>query len=373
MKYFLAFLIVVSCTQKNPVVATEPSFANQGVGIVTSDYSTGELLLVWPGKSIVKVPIHPDAKVIVPDLRSDDLVIVGRHHRDSLQFVDRFSGVVRGEQSVGLGTNAQDALFVTSEIVYATRYERNSIWVGKIDASYQFQGSQELSFPSIEADSNGPAEVYSIVQLGKFVLVSVQNLSDAFLPAGKSKVVVLDVSDPWVPEEISQVMLVCQNPVTDFVKLKESDGAFSLLIGGAGEMGFYSKLDGCVERLELSAEGSLTTAGAVVTETELGGDIIALRLVGDDTGLALVAASDKNSTARLFSVSGKRVTQPIGNFTGRSSDILSLGNTVLVSVADLLKPSVSAFDLNGEGRARPFTLPEDLLPPQQMVLLGKAQ
>ncbi|MBI1861251.1 MAG: hypothetical protein HYR96_10075 [Deltaproteobacteria bacterium] len=370
MKYLICAIVIVGCVKKAPDTVTQPvgEPKAQGMAVITSDYTTGEALLLWPGEPIKRVDVVPDARAVVPAERPNDLVIVGRYGFDHLRILDRRTGAVKGEYSVGRGRNAQDALFVTSEIVYVTNHESNALWVARIDANAQLVESKDLYFSSIGEKEAAPARAYTMGRFGHFVVVSVQALDKAFVP-GDSRVVVLDVNDPWNPKETSHLSLSCKNPVTDLVSLPDA----SILVGGANKMGVYSELDGCVERLDLAGDGSISTKGAVVTEVALGGDIIALRLIDADTGVALVAASSEESKAVLFSISGARGVQKLGSFAGRGTDLLPFGKQIFVAVADFLAPALALRDLDGKTPQSQYVMPKDLLPPQQAVWLGEGR
>ncbi len=372
MTSILTLLTVVSGCLRMEAAPNQiqPTTLQQSFAVVTSDYSTGELLLFWPGMATQSIPIHADSRAVVSSLRPKDLVIVGRNRRDSLLFIDRVTGEVINEHSVGLGTNAQDARFLTSDIVAVSRYHDNRIWLGRLDG-YSLIESKLVSLESVNAGADGPAEASALGMVRNFLLIAVQNLAnDTFLPMGNSKVVSMDVSDPWNPREVSTVMLKCQNPVTDFVSLLDdppSDKPVGVYLGGAGHMGYYSKLDGCIERLEVDTDGKLTSTGSVVDESELGGDIVDFEMLSASSGVALVAGSLTEGRVVRFGSDRKL----IATFEGRGADLANFLAGVMISVGDAVHAAVQYRDRDGAELTLPFTLPPKSLPPQQIVGMGK--
>src|SRR3989338_2732788 len=59
-------IVLVACSPQKAELSTQASVSRDGFAILTSDFSVGEILLLWPQAPTIAVPVHPDSKVVVP-------------------------------------------------------------------------------------------------------------------------------------------------------------------------------------------------------------------------------------------------------------------------------------------------------------------
>ncbi|NBX82409.1 hypothetical protein EBQ90_04895, partial [bacterium] len=79
-----------------------------------------------------------------------------------------------------------------------------------------------------------------------------------------------------------EMKLLARNPVTDF---KEStDGNW--LVGEAGQVGHYSRLDGGIEKIDPRTK---TSKGFIATEEQLGGDLVDFECLHEQECVAIIS------------------------------------------------------------------------------------
>jgi hypothetical protein len=365
--------VLAACAKPSLGYTDQPSGVPFGVGVVTSDFSTGELLIFRPGRELARAPIHSDASVLVPPA-GPFLVAINKHLRDSLQWIDRDTGETRGEFSLGIGSNPMDGVFLNNGEILVSRYHSDALWLG----NFQVTGNapalstfRELSMPwaSVPEDTDGRPEMAFMIRAGKFALVALQYLDSqqGFRPTGRSAVATIALMPS--PVYVGFTWLHCENPVTGFIQTLENENEAGFLVGGAGMMGYLSKLDGCVEELRLNkTTGKVTSSGPMVTEATLGGDIVDIEVLDDTRAVALVSSARDLSRAVVFELSSGRIMREIHRSRHRLSDVVVHAERIFLLESSLKSPAIHSYDIQSlEKTDFPFNLPADMLPPQQLV------
>ncbi len=265
------------------------SISGAAAVVVTTDYRTGSWAVVSLDHAKVEKGfgiIHQDTICRYSPI-TKKMYLVQRMGADAVAVMDPMNGyAIESEFSVGQATNAQDIAVVSTDRAYVPRYSSKSLLV--LDPATG-ENIEELDL-SPWADSDGMAEPgWALANEGK-VFVAIQRLKD-FQPTGYSSMLVFDGTTGKV---IKEIKLVGTDP---FSKLRYCAPLDSIVIG---EIGKLSVLDGGVELLHTS---DLTSSGFIITEKELGGDIIDVVIARHHKGYAIVSHSRDDFSASTSVVS----------------------------------------------------------------------
>lgn len=257
--------------------AGEPPGRGQAL-VVTSDYQDGSFALIdmqaldaWTSP----LAFHPDAVCRYDPLTRTPFMI-SRLGADAIEVLDPEQGwTVAAEYAVGSGSNPQDIAVVAPDRAYVLRYADPELLVVH-PLTGATQGRVDLS---AYADADGvPEMAYSLVHGGR-VYVALQRLVD-FEPGDYSSLLVIDGASGTVEREIR---LSTRDP---FAPLRYVPALDAISVP---EVGLFGELDGGVELLAPDAAGP---AGLVVTEAELGGDLVDALVVDATRGYAVIAVAD---------------------------------------------------------------------------------
>ena len=257
------------------------------LAVIASDYSSGELLffsLVTKEKKAT-VPVHGDAMGRwVSDLGL--FVVVNAMGADNLMGVNPKDGSVAFQVSVGRQTNPQDIVMTSNGNAYVSRFDSETLAKLHLEKTSVNPEVRESTSVTAYADNDGFAEMYRMKLVGERVWLLLQRLNrnDGYQVANYSSLLLVDPKTDQVTQEWK---LTANNPVTE-IKVGPSGDCF---VGLGGKMGMYSELDGGIERLDPQSGKPL---GLVVTEAQLGGDIVDFEVL-DSGYIAIVAWEGKTS------------------------------------------------------------------------------
>lgn len=201
------------------------------------------------------------------------LYVVGRGGASVLQVYDPAAGLalVR-EFSLGVGRNPQDIAFDTQGRAFVSCYDQAVLLRVDVDAGTVVQTYSTAAF----ADADGLPETAWMLARGDRLFIACQKLNrpGGYVPSGPGAVLVFDMAaGQWVDTNpslagVQPVTLAGGNPYTR-LEATGVDGLERLRLGCAGK---YGVLDGGIDQIDPLA---LTSLGWVVTEAQLGGDLIA--------------------------------------------------------------------------------------------------
>ena len=268
--------------------------------ILTTDYTSGTLSVV----DLATRAITRDVAVVSPDpferWYRGLLYVVNRYGYDNVQVIDPAQGCATVRQfSVGNGTNPQDIAFASPSKAYVSRLGSPDLLI--VDPS---TGATLGVIPlAAWADADGNPEAAHLAVVGDLLFVALGRLAN-FVPADTGLVVVVDMradtvydADPLTPGT-QVVKLRSLNPGTDFALLPgaEPHSASHLYIGCSGSWG---ALDGGVEDIVVPAQdgqpGAIHSAGFVITEAALAGDVLDV-VVGGGHPYAIVSDAAGNTS-----------------------------------------------------------------------------
>jgi hypothetical protein len=325
------------------VLAAAAAAAEPEALILTSDYTTGGLSALsgdpeWNVESDL-APICPDA---VARVSNGFVYVVNRMGCDNIEVIDPVRNWdIRGEFSVGGGTNPQDIAFVSRDRAYVTRYETN--WLLEVDPS---TGAvlDSVSLAAL-ADEDGICEMHCSCLIGRELFIEVQRIDRVhFTPVPPSVLAVVDVDtnelldlDPVVPG-VQGIVLEGLNPAAP-MRIDPATG--DLLVPEAGAFGVLDA--GGLERVDPHAHRS---KGFVITEGELGGDLSYYAPVSDTLAYAVVADEGGNTALVSFNpASGRRtgVLYRPGGYVLADCMVSSRGHLLLAD-RDYTNPGVRIYD-----------------------------
>ena len=285
------------------VVSPAHAVATKGY-VLTTDYTSGTLSVV----DLATRAVTRDVAVVSPDpferWYRGLLYVVNRYGYDNVQVIDPAQGCATVRQfSVGNGTNPQDIAFASPSKAYVSRLGSPDLLI--VDPS---TGATLGVIPlAAWADADGNPEAAHLAVVGDLLFVALGRLAN-FVPADTGLVVVVDMradtvydADPLTPGT-QVVKLRGLNPGTDFAVLPgaEPHSTSHLYIGCSGRWG---ALDGGVEDIVVPAQdgpyGVIHSAGFVITEAALAGDV--LSVIADGGGHPYAIVSDAAGNTRLVS------------------------------------------------------------------------
>ena len=263
------------------------------VFVVTTDFQTGSYA-TFPLGAPEQIRgnlgrIHSDAVA----LEHDGLVyVINRLGGDSIQALDPQQGFKSlWECSVGNGSNPHDLIFAAPDKAYVTLYESRQLLivdpsVGASCAGF-VRGSIDLG---VLADADGIPEMDSGAILDGRLFVTLERLdrNAFFAPSDYSAIAVIDVaSDTLLDADPSTaaldgIRLAGTNPFTGGQGLMTDADGF-IVVGDVGSFGVIG--DGGIERVDPQ---TLQSAGYLISEDELGGNLTDFVLVGPHEGYGIV-------------------------------------------------------------------------------------
>jgi DNA-binding beta-propeller fold protein YncE len=273
--------------------------------VVTTDFETGALATVGVSRHAVghpSTPIHSDAVVRT----AGGLVyVVNRLGGDNLEVLDPARGFASILQcSTGVGSNPHDVALVDAHKAYVTRFNRPELWIVDPGAPPScagfFRGAIDLG---PYAAANGIPDMDQMALVGDRLFVSLEELdrNRQFAPAGKSRLVVIDVTTDQV---VGTVVLSGTNAFSASPEIRRDPTTGALLLAEVGNI--YKTGDGGIERVDPT---TLTASGFFVTERELGGNITDFLIVSGTKGYALLLDDSLRNELVAFDPSRGVVTR----------------------------------------------------------------
>jgi len=288
--------------------------------------------------------VHADAAPVFKDavLRWYDglLYVVNRFGQDNIQVIDPAAGYATIRNfSVGNGSNPQDICFVSPTKAYVSRLgSADLLVVNPSDPA----GLPMSSIPlAAFADGDGVPDLARMVRVDRRLFVVCQRLT-GFQPSNPSLVVAIDTqtdavidANPVLPGT-QAIALAGRNPLTTFAFDR---AASRLLIGCAGNFG---QPDGGIEAID---PVGLTSLGFVITEAELGGDVLGLAWYSPTHSYAIVGDDEFNTDLVSWNpATGERIApvyQP-GGFSLSDVEVNDRGE-VYVANSGFVTPGVLVF------------------------------
>jgi hypothetical protein len=361
-----ARLLAAGAALLSGVLSWRPSSAADAL-VLSTDFATGyysrlDLAPPWAHDN----NIQSTCSDAVVHAHGGRVYILGRFGCDFVQVVDGTTFATVRQWSTGNGTNPQDIEIVSPTKSYVSLYDRDYLLIANPDNGQEL-GRVDLSTFS---DADGLPETAEMALVGDRLFVCLQRLDrpGGFVAANPSFVAVVDVGtnqlvdvDAGTPG-VQAIPLTGRNP---FSELALDPVRQKLYVAEAGNFG---DLDGGVEYID---PATLDAEGFFIRESDLGGDLNAVRLWVDCNGYAVVNdASFRTKLVRFDRCSGD-VLGPCWQSTGFYLCDLEIDfrrAQVLLSDRDLQQPGVRIF--RAGSCAQLTTSPIDFgLPPCDLVLV----
>jgi len=310
--------------------------------VVTTDFETGLLATVGvnPPHTVghPSTPIHSDAVVRVA---GDRVYVVNRFLGDNLQVLDPAHGLTTLLQcSTQPGSNPHDVAVLAPDKAYVTRYDAKQLWVVDPSAPASCAGFLRAAVDlSPWADADGIPEMDQMAIVGDRLFVTLGRLdrSRGFVPAGHSRVAVLDTATDAVTDVIE---LTGANAFGDASGLVREPGTGKLVVNEPGDI--LRVGDGGLERVD---PFTLTAEGFFVTEDDLGGNITDFVLISPTKGYAIVLDTQLRNILVAFDPSARVVTRRLLERTQYLPNIKLAPDGILWLADDgLPAPGIRLFD-----------------------------
>jgi hypothetical protein len=312
--------------------------------VLTSDFTTGKLSVLLSGPEWTVVPdVAPVCADAAGRVAQGLVYVINRGACNDVEAIDPAGGwTVRGEFSVGSGSNPQDIAFVSADRAYVSRYATN--WLLEVDPA---TGTilDSLSLAPF-ADGDGLCEMHRLCLAAGRLFVEVQRLDEdhGWVPVPPSYLAVVDPVadrlvdiDPDLPG-VQGIPLAGLNPAAP---IAIDPGTGDLLVPEAGAFGVLDQ--GGLERVDPVA---CVSRGFVITEEELGGDLSSFAWWSDSLAYAVVADPTGNTALVSFNPSTGRRTgvlyQP-GGYVLADCLISSRGDLLLADQG-YTDPGIRVFD-----------------------------
>ncbi|MCB0406116.1 MAG: hypothetical protein KDD51_15150 [Bdellovibrionales bacterium] len=260
------------------------------------------------------------------------IYVINRFGQDGIRVLDRTTFEVLADKHDEDLSNPSDVA-VVGDNLFLSRYEKKTLRRYKLPALILEREYDLSRF----ADADGIAEAQWMKYHEGRLYVELQRLtrdpkSLLLRPKDPGAVAVLDVqADKFLPQAIE---LAGANPVTDF-KVNPHGELY------VGTMGEYAKLDGGIERVG-------GKKGFVVTEKELGGDIVDFAWIRENELVAIVRTLPPVRTRLLHvSLDAERkttvITERSGDFYEGLHSVLYVENcgAIVVAERDTENPKLS--------------------------------
>ncbi|MBN2802867.1 MAG: hypothetical protein JXR91_07220 [Deltaproteobacteria bacterium] len=293
----LFFIFIYGCKE---IAQNSSSDISNGVFVLTTDYQSGAYSIINSDDYTVKKSagmIYQDALCRSFNISGveSDIFVVSRLGGDSIDIINlEDNRNIENEFSAGAGSNPQDIAVVSEKLAYVALLNRPYIL-----AINPLTGKEITRIDLSEfADSDGLPEVSSVFYHDKKLYAAVErlNIANSFKPSDYSLLLIIDVKSNKVERNIK---LSFTNP---FGLLEYFEFYNSLVIVESGvftSMNDSTSYDGGVELFNLET-GELS--GAIISENELGGDILDAVLLNDKKGYAIVGKkSDTGSKTDVVS------------------------------------------------------------------------
>jgi len=294
--------------------------------------------------------------------------VVGRGGANLIQVYDPSRGfALEREFSLGSGLNPQDIAFDTAGEAYVSCYD--SAVLLRVDIPTETVLSSHDT--SVFADADGLPETAWTIAVGDRLYIAVQKLdrNNWYTPTGPGAVAVFDMAaEQWVDTDpltagVQPIILESGNPYTRFDPVSDGMGGFSLRIGCAGCFGLA---DGGIEVIDTATDTGL---GYLVTEVELGGDLIGLMTTGSSLHVLISDASYVTSLRRYVPATGQMTV--LDSSAGYDHADLAWDGGFQLYLADrsLGASGLRVFDLASGAELTTQVIPTGL-PPFMFVLPG---
>ncbi len=339
MKWMLAATALVlfgaAACEKDPVRPVRVPDGTGEVLVLSTDYATGAVARLLPfetdsGAWQVERDLAPTCGDAVGRFYDGQLYVVNRSACGSVEIIDP-SDWTHPEMTVGAATNPQDIAFVSPERAYVSRYETNLLL--EINPAARTELGTISLAPLADADTL--CEMNRMFVLGNDLFVEVQRLDRTgpmWSPVPPSVLAVVDLTsrtlvdvDP-ATEGIQGIALQGLNP---WGPIRRDPRTGDLLVPETGVSGVLDA--GGIERVDPVGRRS---RGFLITEEELGGDLVDFALWSDSTAYAVIARPGFRTALVSFNpATGRRTGLVIDSDGYNLADCLVHSSGVLL-VAD---------------------------------------
>jgi hypothetical protein len=301
--------------------------------VLTTDYSTTGGMTAMQSESPWSAEV--DAVQVSGDAVCrwhDGLYYVVNRGDSNIQVIDPADWSTVMQVSVGVGKNPQDIAFAPNGTVWVTCYDATELL--QLDpitlATIHSYSTAEF------ADADGFPETSWITRINDRLYILNQRLDrdNWWGPADYSQLIVFDtITENWidVDQNIAGTQGILLNGTNPFCQPEPKEDGTILV----GTTGWYGSLDGGIEVVDTN---SLLSNGFIVTEAELGNDLLDF---ADNNGSGFVIVSNSSWGTDILRYDGSTVVSSTG---WDYSHITFDGNQLLLCDRSYSSSGVRVFD-----------------------------
>jgi len=314
--------LVAACSELKAPKALPKIQSNKLLVATTTNFQTGMLSIFDP--------IHLHFNLRFSAVHSDsvpkhiegfsDVFVLNRLGGDNIQRVERLTGKILSQKSFGRGSNPQDIKKIAGN-VFVSLLNEPKLMIWDLERG---EKKDEIDLSKF-SDLDGIPEATQMQAVGTQLWLQLQRLDrlKKYTPTGESQIAVIDPQNKLI---IDRIVMKGSNPVTPFKVGYDQ----TLFVANAGFVGMNSQLDGGIERIDPGQSKSL---GFVVSEEELGGDLVDFECASVEACVAIVSCPE-TELVQFDPRSGKRIRTLWKSSGYHLLQILREGDSRLLYVSD---------------------------------------
>ncbi len=312
------------------------SLEGEAALVITTDYQSGAYSAVrLSDRAVVRnvEVIHQDS-VCRYDPVTGHPFVIGRLGADAIAVVDTEGDwTIVNEYSVGPGSNPQDIAVVSEQRAYVSLMGEDHLLVVHPTEGTRI-GEVDLS---AWADADGLPEASGMVRVGDSVYVAVLRL-ESFLPVNESYLVEIDADS-------GDIVADYQLAATPSGRLRYNETLERIVLVASGEFG--NPDDGGIELFDPVAGQA---EGLIVTEQQLGGDLVDVAIASQTVGFAVLGEMSGQlgrTKVAMFDPSTGQLTRLLEEADAWNHMYLELtpdGSELWLSERRMSSPGIRIFD-----------------------------
>ncbi|MCS7205730.1 MAG: hypothetical protein NZ853_08530 [Leptospiraceae bacterium] len=330
------------------------------VGVITSDFSGSGRFYTIDSTGFLSpnfIPIYSDAVGFYLD---EKIILINRLGRDSIQFLDpNFLNRTILEFSTGKNSNPHGIAFYQNK-AYITLYEKNYLLV--VDKNTGLELKRIDLQPYVDKNTfsvpDNLPEASGIISYDNRIYVAIQRLDRTnpnfiFPPTDYSALLEVDPQDDVV---IQEHRLIFTNPLNK-LKIYNITNEDCIFVATPSFLGFNFRIDGGIEAFCPKSKQQFV----VLTEQEVGGDILDFVIRDSQRGYALVLFQDfSNALVEFHPQLAKSIRQVLfyKNQEGFAAGLEIDENGILYLGESSAYPSVKIYNTNTSSFQGQVLLPQ---------------
>lgn len=290
--------------------------------------------------------------------------IVNRLFFDNVQILDPAKGFTASAQfSTENGSNPHDVLVSGPSRLYVTRYEAPFNDVAIADLSTTPPSIVDsIDLAPFSSNASGTPRADRLVRIGSLIMVTLQNIDEAFTDYGPGRVAFID---PVRDVVVRAITLDGQNPFGP-PSIHPQTGEIYLATAGIFQGSLSRELTGGVEVID---PATLSTRGLLVDDDDLGGNVSGVAVTSSSRGYAVVVTASGSNRLMAFDPATGAIQGTILSSSSFIPEIRYDGDGyLLVTEHDIADPRLRIIDAATGGTVARLPLSR---PPVSLAILTR--